>query len=166
MRPWDRRETESALQYGRFCHYLNSAEPGTGKRSMKALAREMGEPEGRLRTVCTKYDWISRARAYDAKREEESRAMAESEEEARDVLPRAVKAMRRAVDKLMKSADELAPGDIVKLVDALGKLSKLEESGAENATIPAPPDKRVDLSGLSDEELVSFDELLKKIRLQ
>lgn len=166
LRPWERLEQESLMQYKRFCHYLNCADPVSGARSMARLAEALGVTEKALYIAHNKYHWQERAHQYDLYRAGE--AALEGHGEASVTLPQAARKLQRAVDRLIKNADEMTAGDISKLVDVILKLQKITEGEAEareGNKAKAEGQLQMDLSALSSEELVSFDELLAKARI-
>lgn len=160
MQPWDRMENESPMQYRRFCHYLNSVDPMTGKRSIRELAEAFGIGMGALYGVSARWKWHERAKAYDLDELKRGGGRPAGR------LNAAARRLGKEVDKMLaKGADGMSAAELAKLIDVIGKMQKLmgEESGAaEEIGETEGPEENAGLENLTDAELIRLNELLEK----
>lgn len=168
-RPWERQPFDTDLTWLLFQDYLALAKP----RSLRALAQK-GGPLGwtQLETLALDDGWVMRARAYDANldRLRQETIEREVQETAKQVAKRHATTARKAVtlaglelDKLLAAAQQgdmpglLSPRDVIRFL-ALGVRTERLVLGEATDQVEA----RVDLSGLSVEELRELRKLQEK----
>lgn len=171
---WERQPGESSKAYERFCAYRDM---GTD-RSLRKISSQMNISRQILEKLSVTFSWVSRAEAYDL----------ELERQARIANEKAIKKMRenhtklaiqitaKAAKRLLTIPDDaLSAADIARLVDVGVRIERLSRGEfTENQNISGEiiahhsgninvKKSPVDLSRLTDEELLEFEELLEKL---
>ncbi len=124
---WERQKDESNKAYHIFCIYRDMGP----NRSLEKTRQKIGKPAGYIRwlhTWSSKYDWVTRAQAYDdyierKKREEKEKAILEmAERHARLAM-----AFQQRVAQRLQEIDpaELSPADMARWLDIATKLERL-----------------------------------------
>jgi len=124
---WERQKDESNKAYHTFCIYRDMGP----NRSLEKTRQKIGKPAGYIRwlhTWSSKYDWVTRAQAYDdyiekKKREEKEKAildMAERHAKLAMAFQQRIAQRLQGIDPL-----ELSPSDMAKWLDIATKLERL-----------------------------------------
>jgi len=165
--PWEALSVESARMYEAFRSYISLGP----NRTLKQAAEKQNAPLSTTKGRAKRYNWIARAKAWDAH-------LARCEQKARE--SEATKAGRRAeriaqrmataaleeTTKFVtasKSTDEMVPipRDLVKLGAEAFKVSRLI---AGKATEQIEPEEKHDLSMLTVDDLREMERLDRKMR--
>ena len=124
---WEKQKDESNKAYHTFCIYRDLGPD----RSLEKTRQKLGKSAGYTRwmhTWSSKYDWVTRAQAYDdyiekKKREEKEKAildMAERHAKLAMAFQQRVAQRLQGIDPL-----ELSPSDMAKWLDIATKLERL-----------------------------------------
>lgn len=181
---WERIPGETPRQYQKFCLYrdMNTAERPIRTRNISKLAKESSFSYDHLRKLSAQNDWINRAAAYDTYLDNLVREKSEEEiiEMRKNHALLASQMIKKAAKRLLTiPEEEITATDIVRLVDVGVKIERLSRGEAtENKQISgetkvthqgevkvrSPGD--LNLSSLSDEELVELEQLLEKLHTE
>lgn len=181
---WDRIPGETPREFQKFCWYrdMNTAEKPIRTRNLSKLAKEIGFSYDHLRKLSAKNDWVSRAAAYDSYLDAKTREQSEAEiiEMRKNHALLASQMIKKAAKRLLTiPEEEITATDIVRLVDVGVKIERLSRGeSTENKQISGeakithqgevkvrnPGD--LNLSSLSDEELVELEQLLEKLHTE
>jgi len=180
---WDIMPGEKSEDYKRFCAYrdMSHVVPGVAgeTRSIRKLATQLKIQRQRLERLSTKYNWVSRAEAYDIymadkiRRENEADIVKMRKEHATI----AQQMLRKATKRLLSiPEEEMSAQDIARLVDVGVRVERLSRgeatenqrvSGEVKTTHDGEVQLRnpanVSLAGLSDEELMQLEGILDKL---
>jgi len=124
---WEKQKNESNKAYHIFCIYRDLGPD----RSLDKTRQKLGKPAGYTRwmhTWSSKYDWVTRAQAYDdylerKKREEKEKAILEMAERHARL---AMAFQQRVAERLREiNQSELSPSDMAKWLDIATKLERL-----------------------------------------
>ena len=127
---WEKQPKESSKAYFSFCNYRDLGP----ERSVEKTARKQGKKipkDGGNRTLeawCTKFNWVSRAAAYDdyierRKREENEKMIIEMSERHAKL---AVAFQQRLAQRLSSlEPSEITPGDMARWLDIATKIERL-----------------------------------------
>lgn len=175
---WERMSGEKTDYYAKFCHYRDM---DTGrvknKRSIRILAEELGCSRQSLEKLSVKFNWVERAEAYDLYLEQELRQKREKEiirmhdnhaNIASQLINKATKRLLTLPEK------EISAQDVVRMLDIGVKIERLSRgeptenkhlSGNTTITHDGGVDvnQRIDVSGLTDEELTGLERILEKL---
>ena len=186
--PWERMPGESVRNYEHFCAYRDmrytpaaSADELPklnlkGKRSLRDLADQLGIKNFRtLGNLSTRFNWQTRCDAYDlyilrCQRDQNEIKILKMLDNHAAI---AEQTLRRALRRLFSLADdEISAADMVRMIDIGVKVERLsrgestekqEVSGKTAVMHSGNVTVTPDLSALSDEELVNFEQLLTKL---
>lgn len=189
--PWEQMAGETVQQYEKFCAYRDmryTAPAGAGElpkldltreRSIRGLAKKLGLSRKTLEPLSARFQWVERCEAYDLYilRRLKEKGEAEILKMHENHATIASQLLKKALRGLMKlSDDDLDATDIVRMVDVGVKIERLsrgesterQEIGGEttvrhSGAVTVTPGNRIDLSGLSDEELGNLEQLLSKL---
>lgn len=175
--PWDRQPGEGPQAFRAFAAYRDSGADGS-KRSLQKTAQSLtksnGEPYsvGTLKDWSRKWRWQARVDAWDD----------ELDRLTRRELEKGITGMRKnhvsiAKAMLVKSlqalqkipADEMTPRDVAAMVDVAAKLERIsrgevtERTEGRQTITGEVALQQINLSKVSDEELVLLDEITEKI---
>lgn len=188
--PWERLPNESGRVYAQFCVFrdmpykdkehdnFTKAQIRRG-RSIKKTAKQIGCSVSLITKYSTRFNWRSRAEAYDDYVERELRERDEAE--IRKMNKFHANAGRQLAAKALRgliNLDEngLSATDVVKMLDTGAKMERLargqstekqqvdghieqeHSGGVVTTTVP------VDLTQLTDEELDAFERICSKIQ--
>lgn len=183
LKPWERQPNEGPQAYNVFCAYRDSGVNGA-KRSLQKTAESTLKKDGTpykystLRGWSRKYNWQARCNAFDDEmdrqaREELIKGITSMRKNhvgiAQAMLTKALKALQRIPE------DELTPQDIARMVDIAAKLERISRGEATERTEGTHKVAgdvhtkavlevdRIDLTGLTDEELSELDEITSKL---
>jgi hypothetical protein len=176
IQPWDRQPGESSKAFEAFCLYRDM---GT-ERSIRKVAQNLSKSTTLIRGWSSKYNWVERATLYDAELDRQAREKRQKEIlEMRDRHAKlATQLLTKAAKGLLKLSDEdISANDVARLVEVGAKLERLSRGeSTENVnqktegTVEAKlkgevtiHPTEIDLSKLSDEELMQFEGLLEKL---
>ncbi len=176
IQPWDRQPGESSKAFEAFCLYRDM---GT-ERSIRKVAQNLSKSTTLIRGWSSKYNWVERATLYDAELDRQAREKRQKEIlEMRDRHAKlATQLLTKAAKGLLKLSDEdISANDVARLVEVGAKLERLSRGeSTENVnqktegTVEAKlkgevtiHPAEIDLSKLSDEELMQFEGLLEKL---
>lgn len=183
---WDRIPGETPREYQKFCAFRDMISEDkdlrSRRRSIPKLCEQIGFSVDHLRKLSAKNDWINRAAAYDAYLDEQIREQNEADiiKMKKDHALLASQMIKKAAKRLLTiPEEEIAASDIVRLVDVGVKIERLSRGeSTENRQISGetkvthqgevkvrnPGD--LNLSSLSDEELVELEQLLEKLHTE
>jgi hypothetical protein len=180
---WERMTGESAKQYERFCKYRDMKHlTPTSNRSLRKLAKELGIRRQTIEELSVKFNWVARAEAYDLDLARQIREQNEAEimEMRKNHALLASQMIKKAAKRLLTMPEEeITASDIVRLVDVGVKIERLSRgestenkqiSGEAKIThqgevkVRSPGD--LNLSSLSDEELLELEQLLEKLHTE
>lgn len=173
MALWERQEKESATAYNAFWTYCSI--PAGEKRSYVKVAKKLGKSDTLMRRWGKLWNWEQRALAYDNHLIEIEIETLKAERIA--AAKRHVKIARSFQNKVIKrlsslKPEDLGPKDLTSWVDvavkierqALGEPTELilqQLTGKDGGPVEIKRD--VDLSGLTEEELIWLEKILVKI---
>ncbi|MDR1630081.1 MAG: hypothetical protein LBS36_07720 [Oscillospiraceae bacterium] len=189
---WEQQPDESTDQYVKFCRYRDmryTAADGTkldgiqtpfGKRSIRGLAVLLGMTGWRdLGKLSARFRWAERCDAYDVEIERQAREQSERAilKMRKDHADLAAQMIKKAAKRLLTiPEEEIEAKDIARLVDVGVKIERLSRGeSTENkqisgeatlnhkGTVKLEEQNKLDLSGLSDEELIQLEKLLGKL---
>lgn len=178
---WDRRQDlgEGVQAYRYFCVYRDMDRPlPHSKRSINKVAKATGKGPKYLEALSVRFQWVSRAKAYDDYLDEQMREQHDADIlEMRKLHANLARSMIKKAAKrlLMVPEEELSVADIVKMVDVGVKIERLSRGEpTESTTVKGEikqqhegtittVDVPVDLTKLSDEELDEFERICQKI---
>jgi hypothetical protein len=170
--PYDRREKETEPAFQAFVTYRDM---GLGARSIIAVSQQLGKSETLISRWSKLHDWVKRVRAYDI----------EVDRRKRLGELRAVEQMRTRQVKLAQQMQELAAGElqkvirlakktkdagaidqglILKLIDVGSKLERLNLGEPSEITQTNADVDPFDLSALSVDELRALKRMRAKLR--
>lgn len=188
--PWERLPDESVRAYAQFCAFrdmpytseehesFTRAQIRSG-RSLGKVAKRLGSSISLVQKYSMRFNWRSRAEAYDDYVERELREKNESEIRKMNKLH--AKAGRKLTEKALcglasVNAKALSALDIVRMFDIGVKIERLargqsterqqidgrveQQHSGGVVTVAAP----LDLKNLSDEELASLERICSKIQ--
>ena len=143
---WDRQLRETSRSYELFSVYRNL---GPQRSLAKARESSSGMPSiPRLKVLSVRWNWVDRARKYDDYLEYQDRL--QQEKERREMHKRhsriamlgqniAVKGLEGLLGKVQANEVDVAPGDLVRLVDTSVKVERISRgepaSGPVNGAI-------------------------------
>lgn len=189
--PWEQMAGETVQQYEKFCAYRDmryTAPTSAGdlpkldltrERSIRGLAKQLGLSRKTLEPLSTRFKWVDRCDAYDLYilRRLKEKGEAEILKMHENHAAIAAQMLKKAMRGLLKlQDDDLDAADIVRMVDVGVKIERLsrgesterQEIGGEatvrhSGSVTVMPGDKIDLSGLSDEELGNLEQLLSKL---
>ena len=177
VEPWERQYKEGPQAFAAFAAYRDSGANGA-KRSLQKTAQTLTKSDGTpyslgtLKEWSRKWRWQERVAAWDEEmdrqaREELAKGITGMRKNhvgiAQAMLTKALKALQRIPE------DELTAQDVARMVDIASKLERISRGEATERTEGKQTVagevslSRIDLSGVSDEELATLDELTGKI---
>ncbi|MFF3665442.1 hypothetical protein [Microtetraspora malaysiensis] len=114
--PWERQPGETATRHGQFCAYRDQGRTRTLRKAAQTLTRA----DAWVRQVAAAFRWRERAEAWDRHRDRLHEAM--WLEERRKAAEADAKILGAAIGKIAQRlpsirADELSPGDMIRLMD-------------------------------------------------
>lgn len=136
-KPWERRENESAQAYEAFVAYLNFG----ADRSVRAVGQKLGKSRALLERWSAAYDWVARAKAYDAElqRQAYEEAVKAQKKMAARHIKLAVAMQAKATEALAQIAlEDIDAKDIVAM---MREATKLERETRESLLAAAAPEK-------------------------
>lgn len=183
---WERQPGETAGSFGYFAIYRDMRYPkapdGTDitdgsvpfqKRSLRKLAAAVGVNFRNITRINEKYDWQKRVEAYDA---HVDRTVREANEAAivkmrTEHALLAQQMIRKATKRLLTiPEDQISAAELVRMVDVAVKVERLSrgestenQAVTHNGEVEVKRETGLDLSGLSNEELEQFEQLIAKI---
>jgi hypothetical protein len=143
------------------------------KRSLRKVAADFGMNFRTIARQSEAGEWVKRCEAYDAyvdrKNREVNEAAIRKMNQEHALL--AQQMIRKATRRLLKlPEEEINAAELVRMVDVAVKVERLsrgESTDNQSVThageVEVKNEQRLDLSGLSNEELDQFEELLAKI---
>ena len=184
---WERMPGESVKNYEYFCayrdmRYIPAANPDdvpkldfSRVRSIRRIAEQLNKSKQTIGDLSSRFNWSARCDAYDLyilrrqrdKNEMKILKMRENHATIGEQLWK--RALRRM---LTLKDDEIEAGDVVRMIDIGVKVERLsrgestekqEVSGKTAVMHSGNVTVTPDLSALSDEELVNFEQLLTKL---
>jgi len=171
---WDRLNGESSKAYAHFCLYRDM---GQG-RSLRKLAGDAKciSKIAQLQRWSSRWRWIERCQQYDDYQERMLRL--QQEKERREMHKRhaqiallgqniAVKGLENLLGKVQTGDQQVAPGDLTRLLDTSVKVERLargEPTDSHTVEVSGSQENpvTVNLKGLSDKELNALEALLRK----
>ena len=171
---WDRLNGESSKAYAHFCLYRDMGV----SRSLRQMANVPGCTSVRrqLNRWSSKWRWVERCQRYDDYQERMLRL--QQEKERREMHKRhaqiallgqniAVKGLENLLGKVQTGDQQVAPGDLTRLLDTSVKVERLargEPTDSHTVEVSGSQENpvTVNLKGLSDKELDALEALLRK----
>ena len=128
---WERQPDERSKAYAAFCVYRDLGPD----RSLEKTRQKLGKSAGYTRwmhTWSSKYDWVTRAQAYDDYMERLKRA--KNEKAILEMVDRharlAVGFQQRIAQRLAEiNPSELTPADMARWLEVAAKLERLSRGG-------------------------------------
>lgn len=183
---WERQPGETAGSFGYFAIYRDMRYPkapdGTDitdgsvpfqKRSLRKLAAAVGVNFRNITRINEKNNWQKRVEAYDA---HVDRTVREANEAAivkmrTEHALLAQQMIRKATKRLLTiPEDQISAAELVRMVDVAVKVERLSrgestenQAVTHNGEVEVKRETGLDLSGLSNEELEQFEQLIAKI---
>lgn len=184
---WEQQEGESSTAFAHFAAYRDMRYPkaGTGdtavmdgtvpyeKRSLRKVAAALGMNFRTIARQSETWEWVKRCEAYDAYVD---RSIREANEAAIRKMNQehallAQQMIRKATRRLLQMPDDqISAAELVRMVDVAVKVERLSrgestenQAVTHNGEVEVKKDAALDLSGLSNEELDQFEQLLEKI---
>jgi len=183
---WEQQPGETAGSFGYFAIYRDMRYPkapdGTEitdgsvpfqKRSLRKLAAAVGVNFRNITRINEKYNWQKRVEAYDA---HVDRTVREANEAAivkmrTEHALLAQQMIRKATKRLLTiPEDQISAAELVRMVDVAVKVERLSrgestenQAVTHNGEVEVKRETGLDLSGLSNEELEQFEQLIAKI---
>lgn len=143
------------------------------KRSIRKTAEVLGMNKRTIANQSTKWDWVRRCEAYDAYVDRMNREANEAaiRKMKQDHALLAQQMIRKATRRLLTMPDEeITAAELARIVDVGVKVERLSRGeSTENQAVTHTGEVEVrqeaplDLTGLSNEELEQFEQLLEKI---
>ncbi len=143
------------------------------KRSLRKVAAALGMNFRTIARQSETWEWVKRCEAYDAYVD---RSIREANEAAIRKMNQehallAQQMIRKATRRLLKMPeDQISAAELVRMVDVAVKVERLSrgestenQAVTHNGEVEVKKDAAMDLSGLSNEELDQFEQLLEKI---
>lgn len=143
------------------------------KRSLRKVAAMFGVNFRTISRQNEKWEWVRRCEAYDA---HVDRTIREANEAAIRKMNQehailAQQMIRKATRRLLQMPEEqISAAELVRMVDVAVKVERLSrgestenQAVTHNGEVEVKKDAALDLSGLSNEELDQFEQLLEKI---
>lgn len=143
------------------------------KRSLRKVAAALGMNFRTIARQSETWEWVKRCEAYDAYVD---RSIREANEAAIRKMNQehallAQQMIRKATRRLLKMPEEqISAAELVRMVDVAVKVERLSrgestenQAVTHNGEVEVKKDAALDLSGLSNEELDQFEQLLEKI---
>jgi hypothetical protein len=183
---WEQQPNETANAFGYFTVYRDMRYPkaadGTAvtdgsvpfvKRSLRKVAAILGVNFRNLARINEKYNWQKRVEAYDAHvdrviREANEAAIVKMKSEHALLAQQMI---RKATKRLLTiPEDQISAAELVRMVDVAVKVERLSrgestenQAVTHNGEVEVKRETGLDLSGLSNEELEQFEQLIAKI---
>lgn len=183
---WEQQPGETAGSFGYFAIYRDMRYPkapdGTEitdgsvpfqKRSLRKLAAAVGVNFRNITRINEKNNWQKRVEAYDA---HVDRTVREANEAAivkmrTEHALLAQQMIRKATKRLLTiPEDQISAAELVRMVDVAVKVERLSrgestenQAVTHNGEVEVKRETGLDLSGLSNEELEQFEQLIAKI---
>ena len=183
---WERQPGETANTFGYFVIYRDMRYPkatdGTAvtdgtvpytKRSLRKVAEITGVDLRQIMRHNEKGSWQKRVEAYDA---HVDRTVREANEAAIRKMTQehallAQQMIRKATKRLLTiPEDQISAAELVRMVDVAVKVERLSrgestenQAVTHNGEVEVKRETGLDLSGLSNEELEQFEQLIAKI---
>ena len=184
QKPWERMEGESAKAFEAFRIYRDMGP----ERNLRAVGERLGKSRAIIERWSSSNQWVERARAYD--NDLERAAHQEALKSVREMQKRhisiAAQLQNKALLALQKTKPEhMKPGELLSFMKEAAKLERETRSDIvesyEKTHGGGSPDSRkgvarngqnesgsvgggeLDMSNLSDEELVDLERLLEKL---
>lgn len=187
--PWEQMAGETVQQYEKFCayrdmRYIAPAKAGnlptldlTRERSIRGLAKQLNVTRKALEPLSARFRWVERCEAYDLyilrrlkeKNEAEILKMhANHADIAFKMLKKAMKRLHSLQD------DDIEAADMIRMIDTGVKIERLsrgesterQEVGGtvrHSGEVTMKAGSSIDLSSLTDKELVNLEQLLGKL---
>lgn len=143
------------------------------KRSLRKVAAALGMNFRTIARQSETWEWVKRCEAYDA---HVDRGIREANEAAIRKMNQehailAQQMIRKATRRLLQIPDDqISAAELVRMVDVAVKVERLSrgestenQAVTHNGEVEVKKDTALDLSGLSNEELDQFEQLLEKI---
>lgn len=143
------------------------------KRSLRKTAEALGMNKRTIANQSTKWDWVRRCEAYDAyvdrmNREANEAAIRKMKQEHALLAQQMI---RKATRRLLSlPEEEISAAELARMVDVGVKVERLSRGeSTENQAVTHTGEVEVkreaplDLSGLTNEELDQFEQLLEKV---
>lgn len=143
------------------------------KRSLRKVAAALGMNFRTIARQSETWEWVKRCEAYDAYVD---RSIREASEAAIRKMNQehallAQQMIRKATRRLLQMPDDqISAAELVRMVDVAVKVERLSrgestenQAVTHNGEVEVKKDAALDLSGLSNEELDQFEQLLEKI---
>lgn len=143
------------------------------KRSLRKVAAALGMNFRTIARQSEAWEWVKRCEAYDAYVD---RSIREANEAAIRKMNQehallAQQMIRKATRRLLHMPDDqISAAELVRMVDVAVKVERLSrgestenQAVTHNGEVEVKKDAALDLSGLSNEELDQFEQLLEKI---
>lgn len=183
---WERQPGETAGSFGYFAIYRDMRYPKAPdgaditdgsvpfqKRSLRKLAAAVGVNFRNITRINEKNNWQKRVEAYDA---HVDRTVREANEAAivkmrTEHALLAQQMIRKATKRLLTiPEDQISAAELVRMVDVAVKVERLSrgestenQAVTHNGEVEVKRETGLDLSGLSNEELEQFEQLIAKI---
>ena len=124
---WERQKDESSKAYAAFCVYRDLGPDRSLEKTREILGKSAGYTRW-MQTWSSKYDWVTRAQAYDDYIEGKKRK--KNEKEILEMAERHVKlakAFQQRIAQALQQIDpaQLSPSDMAKWLDVATKLERL-----------------------------------------
>ncbi len=142
-------------------------------RSLRKTAEALGMNKRTIANQSTKWDWVRRCEAYDAyvdrmNREANEAAIRKMKQEHALL---AQQMLRKATIRLLTMPEEeIGAAELARMVDVGVKVERLSrgestenQTVTHNGEVEVKKEAPLDLSGLSNEELDQFEQLLEKV---
>ena len=180
VKPWERQPGEPTKAFHAFCHFrdldLTQRTQGraftTHQRGCRGKAvdpKKVLEPNTVWKTWRRKWNWETRAEAHDrevdaALRRARLKQMEEMNERHAGI---AKVVIAKVIERLETfSGATLTPGQMALLMREATAIERRALGQATDIVQEQPPEKALDLSKLTDEELDAFERILKKASLR
>ena len=175
--PWERQKGEGHEAFDAFCISRDMGEGGA-RRSYRKVRERLGKSDTMVERWARRYRWGERVKAWDDEldrrvREEHVKGIAGMRKRHACIAEEMLEKARRALFCIPE--DKMTAQDIARLVDVASKLERISRGEATERTegkhevagdvrVDAALEVgRIDLSGLTDEELEELDEIAGKL---
>jgi hypothetical protein len=136
--PWAPLEEETAMAFHAFAAYRDLP---PSKRSIAAVARQIGKDPGHLRLLSAKHSWVDRAKAYDAWLDRQAvENLARGRTQMREAYVHAAEVAREKVMQRLRTLDpeEMSVRDLATWLELCNKVERQNRG---------EPDKVVEVKG-------------------
>jgi IS30 family transposase len=123
-KPWERQRGESQKSYEAFSIYRDMG----ATRSIQKVAQKLTKSDALLRRWSSKWNWVERAKEYDA--EIDRQYLLEQEEERKKMSERHAKQAMMFQNKILErlrtiDPNRLSPADLIRWFDIAVKIERL-----------------------------------------